>query len=68
MIYGKAGHGCVLAIYNWCGTAVDILCAGHVMLGIFLLVGTKVGNEIIVGLCRLFSAVCNPRAVLIVQV
>jgi len=45
-----------------------VLCAGHVMFRIFLCIGTKVGNEIIIGLCRLISAVCNPRNMLIVQV
>jgi hypothetical protein len=45
-----------------------ILCTGHVMFRIFLWFGTKVTNEITVGLCRLFSAVCNPRTMLIVQV
>jgi len=45
-----------------------VLCAGHVMFRIFLWIGTKIGNELIVDLCRLFSAVCNPRNMLIVQV
>lgn len=45
-----------------------ILCSCHVMFRIFLWIGTEVGNEITVGLCRLFSVVCNPRVVLIVQV
>jgi hypothetical protein len=34
------------------------------MFGMSVLVDTKVGNEVIVGLCRLFSPVCNPRIVL----
>lgn len=45
-----------------------ILCAGHVMLRRCLWFCTEVGNEVIVGFCRLFSAVCNPRIILIVQV
>jgi len=45
-----------------------ILFTGHVIFRIFLLIGTKVSNEITVGLCRLFSAVCKPRIMLIVPV
>lgn len=45
-----------------------ILFTGHVMFRIFLWIGTKFSNEITVGLCRLFPAVCNPRIMLIVPV
>lgn len=41
---------------------------GHVIFRIFVWIGAEFGNEVVVGLCRLFSAACNPNILLIVQV
>jgi hypothetical protein len=45
-----------------------VLCTGHIMFRIFLWIGIRVGNDITVGVCRLSSAVCNPKIMLIVPV